>query len=551
MKIYINKFFFVGLFAVASLSSCSSDYLNTNPTESVSYSNVISSTDNMKKALNGIAKTMTTQQYYFGSGFAGENAIIRLYEDLPSQDYNYNYTASGWAPIHNQLFHFRTNSIYDSYAWYYYYQIIGSANVIINNIDAAAGSDADKAYIKASALTFRAYAFQKLVNYYCYRWQDSNNGATQGLVLRLDESTGDLAYSTLAETYKQIYTDCTNAINLFEKSGEDRPSGKIWLPNVNVAHAVYARAALTKQDYATALDQAKLARNGYDLMDNASYAAGFCKPTSEWIMGSYGASDQQNWYWSFGNQMACNGYNANHNPTGAGTIGHELIERIPNNDARKQLFITEDKFNKINIKSGKDVHQNFGIFGLTSLGLTNHAILAQADSICKSHTPSGMTAPYQSGYIYLDGQLKFWVEDQPGVGYVPFIRSSEMLLIEAEADYFLNKPTEAQNALVELNVISKRNPNYTCTKTGDELFAEIRDYRNLELWGEGFEWSDFKRWNLPIVRHSFAQGGNAHVSVAITINPSDGNKWTWEVPLNETEYNAALKVADASGNTPK
>ena len=546
MKIYINKFFFAGLIAVASLSSCSSDYLNTNPTESVSYNDVISSTDNMKKALNGISKTMTTQQYAYSQGFAGENAIIRLYEDLPSQDYNYNIYASGWAPIHNQTYHLRTNSVYDSYAWYYYYQIIGSANVIINNVDAAAGSDADKAYVKASALTFRAYAFQKLVNYYCYRWQDSNNGATQGLVLRLDESTGDLAYSTLAETYKQIYTDCTNAINLFEKSGEDRPSGKVWLPNVNVAHAVYARAALTKQDYSTALDQAKLARNGYDLMDNASYTGGFCKPTSEWIMGSYGASDQQNWYWSFGTQMACNGYSANNTNTGAGTIGHELIERIPDNDARKQLFITEDKFSKINIKSATDVHQNFGI-----LGLGNDAVLAQADSICKAHTPSGMAAAYQSGYIYLDGQLKFWVDDQPGVGYIPFIRSSEMLLIEAEADYFLNKPTDAQNALIELNVTSKRNPDYTCTKTGDELFAEIRDYRNLELWGEGFEWSDFKRWNLPVVRHSFAQGGNAHVSVAITINPSDGNKWTWEVPLNETEYNAALKAADATGNTPK
>ncbi len=544
MKIYINKFFFAGLIAVASLSSCSSDYLNTNPTESVSYSDVINSTDNMKKALNGISKTMTAQQNAYSQGFAGENAIIRLYEDLPSQDYNYNIYASGWAPIHNQTYHLRTNSIYDSYAWYYYYQIIGSANVIINNVDAAAGSDADKAYVKASALTFRAYAFQKLVNYYCYRWQDSNNGATQGLVLRLDESTGDLAYSTLAETYKQIYTDCTNAITLFEKSGEDRPSGKVWLPNVNVAHAVYARAAITKQDYTKALSEAKLARQNYPLMSNAEYQSGFCNPTSEWIFGCFGGSQENNWYWSFGTQMACNGYSANSTQTGAGTIGHELIERIPDNDARKQLFITEDKFSKINIKSATDVHQNFGILG-------NDAVLAQADSICKAHTPSGMAAAYQSGYIYLDGQLKFWVDDQPGVGYVPFIRSSEMLLIEAEADYFLNKPTDAQNALIELNATSKRNPNYTCTKTGDELFAEIRDYRNLELWGEGFEWSDFKRWNLPVVRHSFAQGGNAHVSVAITIKPSDGNKWTWEVPLNETEYNAALKAADASGNTPK
>lgn len=31
---------------------------------------------------------------------------------------------------------------------------------------------------------------------------------------------------------------------------------------------------------------------------------------------------------------------------------------------------------------------------------------------------------------------------------------------------------------------------------------------------------------------------NAHTSVAITIKPEDGNKWTWGVPLNETDYNA-------------
>jgi hypothetical protein len=55
---------------------------------------------------------------------------------------------------------------------------------------------------------------------------------------------------------------------------------------------------------------------------------------------------------------------------------------------------------------------------------------------------------------------------------------------------------------------------------------------------EGFEWSDFKRWNKAVVRKSFEEGGNAHPSVAITIKPEDGNKWTWGVPLNETDYNA-------------
>ena len=75
------------------------------------------------------------------------------------------------------------------------------------NIDNAEGTESEKQFIKASALTFRAYAFEKLVHYYCWRWQDSNNGASQGLILRLDESTNGMPYSTLAETYTQIYKD--------------------------------------------------------------------------------------------------------------------------------------------------------------------------------------------------------------------------------------------------------------------------------------------------------------------------------------------------------
>ena len=536
MKNYINKIFGCAVLASATLlASCSSDYLETKPTASVSSTEAVATTDMAYKALNGIARCQTTQHYAFTQGFAGENAIMRLYENLPSQNYNYNYYASGWAPIHNQTFHNRTSTIYDGYAWYYYYQLIGQANRIIAHIDAATGSDEDKKFIKASALSFRAYSYEKLIHYYCYRWQDSNNGASQGVVLRLDESTGDAPFATLAETVAQIYKDCQEAITLFGESGIDRPASEVWIPNVNVAHAVYARAALFSQDYQTAVDQAKLAKQGYPLMSNDSYAAGFCEPTSEWIMGSYGDDSENNFYWSYGTQGACNGYyaTADGNPTGAGTIGHELISRIPNNDARKQNFLTEDKFPNLDLSKESKYYYTFGI-----LGMMDDNIYEQADSIVKAHQAKGLTTPYQAGFYYLDANLKFYVKAQPGVGYVPFIRSSEMVLIEAEANYFLGKTAEAQAALVELNATSGRNPEYTCTKTGEELLSEIQDYRCLELWGEGFEWSDFKRWNKAVVRKSFAKGGNAHQSVAITIKPEDGNKWTWGVPLNETDYNA-------------
>lgn len=545
MKKIINKLFAGSLLAGMMLvSSCAGDYLDTAPTDSTGATDAVGTTANAMKALNGIAKIMTTQHSYFGGGFAGENNIMIQYESYPSENYNYNYYASGWSPIFNQEFHTRTNSIYDAYALYYYYTIAGNANTILANIDNAEGTEAERNFVKASALTFRAYAFEKLVHYYCWRWQDSNNGASQGIVLRLDESTGGQGYATLAETYAQIYKDLDEAIMLFEQSGMDRNASQVWMPNINVAHAIYARAALTKQDYTKALTEAKLARQNYPLMSNAEYHAGFCNPTSEWIFGSFGSAQENNWYWSYGTQYACNGYYANAAgaANGAGSIGRELINRIPNNDARKALFLTEDKFPGYNFNDGSAMDLGYGILGMGDDEKKADALWEEAAAYCQKMAVSGLEAPYQAGYMYLGGQLKFYVFDTPGVSYLPFIRSSEMVLVEAEANYFLNDETAARAALVELNATSGRNPEYTCDKSGEALWNEIMDYRELELWGEGFAWSDYKRWNRDIVRHSFAEGGNAHISVAKTIPASGVNKWTWDVPLNETDYNDELNL---------
>ena len=545
MKKIINKLFAGSLLAGMMLvSSCAGDYMDTAPTDSTGATDAVGTTANAMKALNGIAKIMTTQHSYFGGGFAGENNIMIQYESYPSENYNYNYYASGWSPIFNQEFHTRTNSIYDAYAWYYYYTIAGNANTILANIDNAEGTEAERNFVKASALTFRAYAFEKLVHYYCWRWQDSNNGASQGIVLRLDESTGGQGYATLAETYAQIYKDLDEAIMLFEQSGMDRNASQVWMPNINVAHAIYARAALTKQDYTKALTEAKLARQNYPLMSNAEYHAGFCNPTSEWIFGSFGSAQENNWYWSYGTQYACNGYYANAAgaANGAGSIGRELINRIPNNDARKALFLTEDKFPGYNFNDGSAMDLGYGILGMGDDEKKADALWEEAAAYCQKMAVSGLEAPYQAGYMYLGGQLKFYVFDTPGVSYLPFIRSSEMVLVEAEANYFLNDETAARAALVELNATSGRNPEYTCDKSGEALWNEIMDYRELELWGEGFAWSDYKRWNRDIVRHSFAEGGNAHISVAKTIPASGVNKWTWDVPLNETDYNDELNL---------
>lgn len=64
------------VFGAGILASCGSDYLNTTPTKSIGTGTAIGTAKNAYKALNGIAKTMSTQQYAYSQGCAGENRVI-------------------------------------------------------------------------------------------------------------------------------------------------------------------------------------------------------------------------------------------------------------------------------------------------------------------------------------------------------------------------------------------------------------------------------------------------------------------------------------------
>ena len=154
-----------------------------------------------------------------------------------------------------------------------------------------------------------------------------------------------------------------------------------------------------------------------------------------------------------------------------------------------------------------------------------------AASVC-TYQPSLTAEPY--------GALKFAATGMPGIGCIPFIRSSEMFLIEAEAAYKSGDETGAQNALNELNTSTGRDATYNCTKTGDALWNEIILYRRLELWGEGHSWFDCKRWGRNVVRKSFDEGGNFHASIAGTYGTTP-SFWKWVIPSKETDYNSGIK----------
>ncbi len=505
----------VGLL-VFLVSSCGEDYLNTNPTASTSPSVVFETTEKAATAVNGLARMMVTQ-YMETIGYNGEGTIKLWYGDYPGETMGVNL--SGWSNVINQTYHNSISGAYCRYPWYYYYKIISNANLILSYIDDAEGSEEYRGYLKAQTLTFRAYCYFMLSQLYCYRWIDSNDGETDGMILREDTDWGEMPRSTLKETYKFVYDDLDEAIRLFLAApaiGRNKTTEN-YLPDLSVAYAVYARAAITKQDYGLAAEYAAKARQGYSLMSVSDYKSGFNSVNDEWIWSSYGGSDQDLFYYGY---FAMVGYNANssHMRSYPKYISRILYNQIPETDIRRDLFLDP---------------LDYTYTTSTGAAGSSSTLRPYAYSLYPILESNGSNV-----FAYM--QFKISSAEQVGIGHLNHFRASEMYFIEAEAQYFLGNEGATRNLLNELTRDSGRDPAYVCDKTGEDLFEEIKLYRAIELWGEGFNWFDLKRWNDPVVRKTYANGGNAITSHAVTIEPEAENRWTWMVPIAETDYNPAV-----------
>jgi hypothetical protein len=181
--------------ALVLSTSCEKDYLDTNPTSETATSTIFETTEGAALAVNGLNK-LTTMQYLGSQGFNGEGTIKMYYGNYPGNHFSVNLP--GWSSVINSQYHENVTSIYLYYPWYYYYRIIGNANAIILNIDNATGLQSEKDFIKAQALTYRAYCYFNAFAVVLRTLERFQNGASKGLVLRLDASTGDMPLSNFS-----------------------------------------------------------------------------------------------------------------------------------------------------------------------------------------------------------------------------------------------------------------------------------------------------------------------------------------------------------------
>jgi hypothetical protein len=491
----MKKIFTIGalVFTLAlTVSSCSKDYLQTNPTTQIATADAFSTTTNAQAALNGIHRILFSQT--FGQQSQGGQSGNMLYMDIMGEDMVMNTTSSAWLRSEYQWQSHRTvSSAINEYNYSFYYVIIGNANMIIANIDNATGPQATKDVIKGEALTFRAWAYFQMVQLFGERFVAGAANSGLGVPLVLTPTVERTARNTVAQVYTQINTDIDAAIGLL--AGYTRPNKSHF--DVKIAKGIKARIALTQQNYAVAAQMASEARVGFTLMSNTQYQAGFNDYSNpEWMWGSKIVADQTNFFYSFFAYQSSN-YNSTVVRTSPKSIFSKLYNQITATDVRKKLWDPTG---------------------------TNTASFPIA--------VGGTRYPYISN--------KFRVADlNLSIGDVPYMRAAEMYLIEAEAKARANDNAGAAAALLPLAV--NRDPSYTLsTKTGAALIEEIMNQRRVELWGEGFRFYDLKRTNSALDR----TGGNHSATITngvLQVAPTD-IRWQFLIPLEEINIGNGVVV---------
>lgn len=500
MKIFqskISKWMIGACLLAATTVSCKDSFLEKVPTTRVAPETVFSSMENAYASVNGLHRSLY-RQWYGVQAEGGQSGNI-IYMEVLGDDFVMTGAANGWFNSeYKWLSNHNASSNMVRFNYGFYYSLIGNANQIIKYIDDTPGSEADRNFIKGQALAYRAWSYFQMVQLYGKRYVKGGDNSSLGMPLVLEPSSDVVPRSTVEETYAQINADLDAAISLLSNAVSRPNNSHI---NLNVAKGMKARVALTQQEYQTAAQMAREARQGFRLMNEEEYLSGFSNfnlPESMW--GFEHREDQPTYFYSFyayvGNYSSTN---TRGNPK---AINSKLYARISQTDVRKQLW--------------------------DSTG-------AQPDFPVAA---SGVKMPYMSRKFLL-------ANPNNSNGDMMLMRSAEMILIEAEALARLGgRDSEAQDVIYEL--AKARDPEYVkTTKTGADLIEHIMTQRRMELWGEGFRFYDLKRLNLPLDRN----GANHNNTLAVTFDvPAGDVRWQFLIPQGEIDRTQGVVVQNPTSN---
>lgn len=499
MKFFNKKTIFLAAASVvlSTVISCERDYLTTDPTDAVSDVAAYSTVANISTVINGMHRNM----YYRQNESQGQNGAtgVMMYMEVMGEDLIFPATGPNWyISTLRWLDNANANSGNLFYPYDFYYGQIRIANAVIKNAPAASGEQEDKDRLMGEAYAFRAFSYTMLTQIYAKRFVAGSANSQLGVPIRLDDSFNPIARATVDENYTQINNDLLQAFTLL--NGKTRSNKSHF--NANVVKGLMARVALIQGKYPEAATYAKDARQGFALMSNATYRAGFnTYGNGEWMWG-YNPIDTSSDY--FGNFMAymSRNYNSSQIRQAPKVVNSLLFNSFPSTDVRTQVIDPTGAHTALNLPT---TYSKF---------------------------------PYTS-QKFLSVNAAGTRDNATSLGDIPFMRAAEMYLIEAEA--LAKDSKEAQSKIVFDEFEKNRNPAYAgAATTGQAYIDEVLKSRRLELWGEGFRFLDLKRLNLPLDRTG------ANHSAVVTNNlltvPANDNRWTWLIPQGEIDASQGLVI---------
>ena len=532
----MNNRYFVALLGSAMLLTTSCSDLDTNPSGSTmgdGQLNEVLTQDpsKLKSEVSGMYANMieygaitqwygTGQPRHYDFGYASTMMMMDASgQDEPSQVSGYNW--------YNKPLRFvdRTaNSETTYFIWNQCYKNIKAANDVLKSVDLENLSDVAKSYV-GQAYAMRAFEYFTLIQLYQFSYKGHEDAAGVPIVTeKTAEAEANNPRAAVKDVYKQIMDDLNTAIDYLT----DSRSAKSEI-NRQVAYGLRARVNLVMQNWADAAADAQKAAEGYTpLSKDAAAAPGFNDVSaSNWIWGNI--VDESNDIVQSGilnfPSMMCSFTGNGYSPTYAcRMINSKLWKEIPSTDVRKGWWIDENLNSPI-VNPKYVVHQE-------DEDEDGNVVKYLAVYNQTGDEVADITEPYTNVKF---GAYKNQYGNELNACDIPLMRVEEMILIQAEATA-MDGNVEEGKRILENFVRTYRDPSYTCNATTAEGVQDaVWFQRRVELWGEGFSFTDLLRLKKPLDR----TGANYEVSVRFKL-PAESPIFLYLIPEDEENHNEAL-----------
>lgn len=273
----MKKYIYPYMAFLLLLAGCSGDFLDKEPTDSVS-SDEVGVPGNAERLFNGAWYNL----FEYGTTYANIGyRALQCQDDMMADD-----VVSRPAYGFNSSYQFNDiaipNNSRTSFAWYLIYKTIDNCNTAI----AIDGDSEEFFQAKGQALALRAFCYLHLAQHYQFTYlKDPTAPCVPIYTEPTTSETAPKAKSTVAQVYQRVFDDL-NLAQSYLKNYTRKGDGQKFKPNTNVVNGLLARAYLLTGQWEEAAKAAAAARQGYSLMTTTAEYEGFNNVSNkEWIWG--------------------------------------------------------------------------------------------------------------------------------------------------------------------------------------------------------------------------------------------------------------------------